>query len=74
MKREIFILLLLITLAVSLGFADWITANGYVRVDVDETSGEFEVGGDQTGTGDYVKLTYGFPEAPGTEWVMYNVD
>jgi len=53
---------------------DWTVANGYVRADVDETTGEFDEGGDPGGGGSYVKLTYSFPESPGTEWVMYYVD
>ncbi len=53
---------------------DWYAGNGYVRADVDETTGEFDEGGDPTGSGSYVKLTFSWPDSPGTEWVMYYVD
>jgi len=53
---------------------NWITENGYVRADVDKISGEFDEGCDPNGTGFYTKLTFSWPESPGTEWVMYNVD
>ncbi|MCD6501003.1 hypothetical protein J7L01_00215, partial [bacterium] len=53
---------------------DWRPANGFVRADVDETSGEFDEGADPSGGGSYVRLTYSFPDSPGTEWVMYYVD
>ncbi len=52
----------------------WITDNGYVQGIVDELSGEFDVGGDPSGTGSYKKLTFSWPSTPGTEWVMYWVD
>ncbi|MGC9315454.1 MAG: hypothetical protein ACP5G4_07475, partial [bacterium] len=48
--------------------------NGYVAADVDETSGEFDQGGDPGGGGGYMRLTYSWPGSPGTEWVMYYVD
>ncbi|MCD6418838.1 immune inhibitor A [bacterium] len=53
---------------------DWIVENGYVRADLDETTGEFDEGGDPGGGSSYVKLTFSWPESPGTEWVMYYVD
>ncbi|MFP4458406.1 MAG: gliding motility-associated C-terminal domain-containing protein [Candidatus Zixiibacteriota bacterium] len=48
--------------------------NGYVAADLDETSGEFDQGGDASGGGSYVNITYSWPGSPGTEWVMYKVD
>ena len=53
---------------------DWYTGNGYVRGDVDETTGEFDEGADPGGGGSYVQITYSWPDSPGTEWVMYYVD
>jgi len=53
---------------------DWRCENGYVAADVDETTGEFDEGGDPGGGASYVRLTYSWPESPGTEWVMYYVD
>ena len=53
---------------------DWRCENGYVAADVDETTGEFDEGGDPAGGSSYVKLTFSWPESPGTEWVMYYVD
>ncbi|MCD6417236.1 hypothetical protein J7M00_00430 [bacterium] len=52
--------------------------NGYVEAVIDETTGEFDEGGDPTGSGAYMKLTYSYPPSwtysSGTEWVMYYVD
>ncbi len=53
---------------------DWFVQNGYVGAYIDETTGEFEEGGDRFGTGAYRKLTYSFPSAPGTGWIIYYVD
>ncbi|HDG67981.1 MAG TPA: hypothetical protein ENG11_02405, partial [candidate division Zixibacteria bacterium] len=52
--------------------------NGYVEAVVDNASGEFDEGGDPTGGGAYVKLTFSYTTwsgySGGTEWVMYYVD
>ncbi|RKZ32746.1 hypothetical protein DRQ33_05350, partial [bacterium] len=53
---------------------DFTTSNGYVTADVDESCGEFDEGGDPSGTGGYMRLTYSWPESPGTEWALYYVD
>ena len=50
------------------------THNGYVRADVNETTGVFEEGADPSGGGSFVKLTYSFGRTWHTEWVMYWVD
>ena len=53
------------------------TNNGYVEAVVDNTTGEFDEGGDPLGGGGYVKLTYSYNTSfysSGTEWVMYYVD
>ena len=52
--------------------------NGYVEAVIDNNTGEFDEGGDPSGTGAYVKLTFSYPPSftysSGTEWVMYYVD
>ncbi len=58
----------------AMGPMDWRPENGYVAADVDETSGEFDEGGDPGGGGGYVKLTYSRTGSPGTESVMYYDD
>lgn len=50
------------------------TTNGYVRGDLDITSGEYDEGADPAGGGGYMQITFSWPDAPGTEWVMYKVD
>ncbi len=59
---------------------DHTITNGYVAAVLDESSGEFDQGGNAGGGGStgstsgYVDLTYSWPSSPGTEWVMYKVD
>ncbi|HHS50003.1 MAG TPA: hypothetical protein ENN07_02690 [candidate division Zixibacteria bacterium] len=53
---------------------DWRVENGYVAATVDETTGEFEQGASPAGTGAYRKLTYSWPGAPGTGYIIYYVD
>jgi len=76
--HRMYFTILFLALMVSLGFAHFTTANGYVRVDVIETSGEFAVGGDPTGSGDYINLTYDFSDSYPLDytigWIMYNID
>ncbi len=50
--------------------------NGYVdvAVDLDGDDGNFEEGGDPSGTGSYVKLTFSYPGAGWTEWMIFYVD
>ena len=50
--------------------------NGYVAVDVDldGDDGNYEEGADLTGGGSYVKLTFSWPGAGWSEWMMFYVD
>jgi len=49
--------------------------NGYVVVDVDENSGDFEQGADPGGAASYDDITFGYDFGPpSTEWVMFYVD
>ncbi|MFP4458407.1 MAG: gliding motility-associated C-terminal domain-containing protein [Candidatus Zixiibacteriota bacterium] len=48
--------------------------NDYVQGVMDERTGEFEEGGDRTGTASYEKLTFSWDHPPGTGYIIYAVD
>ncbi|MCK5833365.1 gliding motility-associated C-terminal domain-containing protein [bacterium] len=53
---------------------EWWVQNGFISAYIDEATGEFEEGGDLSGSGSYSNLTYSYPYSPGTGWIIYYVD